>query len=308
MMAGWWPNCCCAACRYAIASCGNIASAPGVTDITDRYDYAADSWTSRTANPVAVGTTGGGAETAGFQGHCIGGFAATDADSKKVNAYNNASDTWSNGPDYPVGIYVNPAVEDNDEIHSMGGQIRATLAYTSRHDSYDYSSWASKTAIPVAKSRATAGSVGAGETYLFGGGDGGGAIANVDNYDSASDTFSSRTSLSTATADASQLTDHDNLIVIIGGASGASFATLLADVVAYSSSGDSFTTMTTMTTARLLASSASICASSGVVFLGRITGTPLVAMNESFDISADIWSSLTSAPSVRRGAFGFDAE
>lgn len=258
-------------------------------------------WTPRAGMPTARGELG---VVTGPDGkvYAIGGLTAT-ASTDVVEAYDAATDSWAPRASLPATRRAHAvALAGNGKIYSIGGGTSGS-AVTSKLFEYDAGtdSWATKADnnIPRAASAASAAN---GKVYAIGG------VtvqtspyvcsAAVEEYDPATDTWSTKTSMPTARCFLGAATALNGKIYAVGGFADSG-PSPLATVEEYDPVADVWTTKTSMPTAR--GRLALVTASNGRLYaIGGGTNSSLpFATVEEYDPTTDTWSSQTALTVAR---------
>jgi hypothetical protein len=244
----------------AVSGAGNIIVAayglsPGTgdTNLTRRYDIAADSWTLASPAPLPVRSEGAYGDT-GHGGHiyAIGG-RPTAVVGRRLERYTVETDTWTTLTPMPTARAAATVAVIGNALYVMGGRAAdapcggPALATVERYD-IDTDTWSAVASLPAPRSDFAAVAVG-GKIYVFGGCDGALRLADADVYDPVTDTWS------TAPADLPagprfvlQAGRIGNLVYVIGGGDAAGLVTGLVEV--YNVVKDSWSTGTPMPTPR----------------------------------------------------------
>lgn len=202
-----------------------------ITDVTEIYDVATDTWSLGAPMPTAV--THMGAVAVNNEVWIVGGFIgnhpgdATD----KVQIYNTASDIWTDGPPLPVEIASGAAVFNNGKIHYFGGLLPDRVTDVGDHfvlDINDTSAgWQSVADLPDPRNHLGGAAID-GKVYAIGGqfghDDGVQDQAFLDVYDPSTNTWSRLADLPNARSHFEPGTIvHNGSIIIVGGRRGSFF-------------------------------------------------------------------------------------
>jgi len=216
----------------------------------EEYDPATDTWTEKAPMPTARLTH----STSVVDGkiYAIGGFirattGGAESRSSAVEAYDPATDTWTEKAPMPTarGFLATSVV--NGKIYAIGGATAAGGTYLSTVEEYDpvTDTWTTKAPMPTRRGIASASAVN-GIIYVIGGGSSGTVFSTVEAYDPATDTWTTKAPLPTRRSTVLAASTVNGIIYVIGGVSGG----VLSTVEAYDPATDTWTTKTPMPRAR----------------------------------------------------------
>lgn len=178
---------------YAIG--GQLRYASGAPlDITEEYDPAADSWTSKAPMP----TPRKALATAVVDGkiYAVGGATSSDL-LAIVEMYDPATDTWSRMADMQTARATLSTSVVDGKIYAIGGPApgRTGVPVVEEYDPTT-DTWASKTEMQTARWGLATSTVD-GTIYAIGGASGSTSFSVVEAYEAATDTWERRRSMDT---------------------------------------------------------------------------------------------------------------
>jgi DNA-binding CsgD family transcriptional regulator len=159
-------------------------TAQGVTGATERYDPAADAWTTLAAKPLAVADVG--AAVLGGLLYVPGGRLGSGAVTDVVEVYDPVDDTWSPRAKMPEALSGYALAAFEGRLYVFGGwngngYVASVYAYDPAEDA-----WTERTRMPTARGFAAA-AVSGGQIYVVGGTDARRATPAVEAYVPARD-------------------------------------------------------------------------------------------------------------------------
>jgi N-acetylneuraminic acid mutarotase len=237
--------------------------------------------------------------------YAIGGDAGSRA--SVVEAYDPATDTWTRKANMPMGRGAGASSVVNGRIYYMGGRLGANGANISSVIEYDpmTDTWATKASMLTARTWLSS-SVVNGKIYVMGGAltyqgtaqDT--ALSTVEEYDPATDTWTSKADMPTPRACVSTSAVNGK-IYAIGGSPGTPWYQGLTTVEEYDPATDTWTRKADMPTGRTYIST---CAVNGKIYaIGgvRSGGADHVSQVEEYDPATDTWTTKADIPTARSG-------
>ncbi len=244
----------------AVSGVGNIivaayglTPATGDTNVTRRYDIAADTWTFGTPAPLPVRSEEAYGDTShGGHIYAIGG-RPTGLVGNRLERYTVETDTWTTLTPMPTRRAAATVAVIGNGLYVMGGRAASApcggpaLTTVERYD-VDSDTWSTAAPLPAPRSDFAAVAVG-GRIYVFGGCNAGLRLADVDVYDPVTDTWSTApTDMPGGPRFVLQAGRIGNLVYVIGGGNAAGAVTGLVEV--YNVVKDSWSVGTPMPTPR----------------------------------------------------------
>ncbi len=238
---------------YAIG--GSTGGFPGqILKSVEAYDPAADTWVKKADMPTARFAL----STSVVDGivYAIGGTSDGDTSFSTLEAYDPAADTWTRKADMPTArMWLSTSVVDGI-IYAIGGAKRVQAgAQLSTVEAYNpvTDTWVKKADMPMARGWLST-SVADGIIYAIGGSEGEPAgdrdLSTVEAYDPATDTWTRKADMPTATGGISTSV-VDRIIYAFGGNIGGEAGFKIATVAAYDPAKDTWTPKADMPTARV---------------------------------------------------------
>jgi N-acetylneuraminic acid mutarotase len=279
------------------------------TDALNVYDPNTDTWTAKAKLPVAVGYTA--AVSLNGKLYVVGGQNSTGI-LNSVYQYDPSTDTWTSLAPMPTKRSALGLVVSNGEIYAMGGFIDTNNTATNIVEVYDpiTNTWSTKTSMPSNKGYIALAESN-GSIYSFGGYDRAISLQHpelnyVEEYDPATDTWTTKNPLAVKQYGMSATTVNDQ-IYVIGGVNTSYF-------YQYDPKSDSWTNLPSMITKHasggLAYTNNSLYAFGGnsgsgytntVEAYGLAVSTPVAPLNLSAtggDSSVDLsWTASTDATS-----------
>jgi RNA polymerase sigma factor (sigma-70 family) len=237
---------------YAIGGAGRAFDP--VPESVEAYEPAADTWVKKANMPTARLAL----STSVVDGiiYAIGGTSDGNTPFSTLEAYDPAADTWTRKADMPTArLWLSTSVVDGI-IYAIGGakrnqegaQLSTVEAYNPVTDT-----WVKKADMPMARGWLST-SVADGIIYAIGGSEGRPAgdrdLSTVEAYDPATDTWTRKADMPTATGGISTSV-VDGIIYAFGGNIGGEAGFKIATVAAYDPAKDTWTPKADMPTARV---------------------------------------------------------
>jgi N-acetylneuraminic acid mutarotase len=224
----------------------------------DAYDSAANSWARVADLPEAM--THMGIAVDGSNIYVAGGYPANSTNTGQVFStanvwkYDTVANTWASMPSLPAARGGGSLVNLNGTLHYFGGS-NASRADSGTHWTFTLgssSSWATDTALPVARNHLGGAALG-GKVYAVGGQQGQDEAAvysaRVDAFDPSTHAWTQVASLPSGRSHIAASTFVlGGRIIVVGGE--LSFGTDTAQVVAYNPGGNAWTQLTALPVAR----------------------------------------------------------
>lgn len=160
---------------YAIA--GN--SDQGVVSTTERYDPAANSWTSLAPKPVPV--TDASAVVIGGKIYVAGGILASGTVTDTCDVYDPRQNRWEARAPLPKALSGYSLVAFEGKLYVFGGWDGQTVQASVYEYDPTLDTWKTKTGMPTARTRAGAAISGT-KIYIIGGSDGNDALSINEEY------------------------------------------------------------------------------------------------------------------------------
>jgi len=266
---------------------GYVTVTTGSTTLTSTKTFIVhDSWSSGAAMPTAAENSATGVLAGKI--YVVGGY--TTAPTADVQIYNPATNTWSTGPSLPTATSAPAAAVVNNVLYVFGGR---TGVFTNAVWAYNPTTktWSGKAAMPTARNGAVA-VVEKGIIYVAGGYNGTDFLATVESYNPATNTWKEEAPM-LGTKDFPAAGLIGTTIVVADGSNVAGSVT--GDTEGYNATTNTWTSLAADSTAREGTCSAVI----GTLLYdagGYINnGGAATAVNESFSLSANKWTSTLAA-------------
>jgi N-acetylneuraminic acid mutarotase len=230
--------------------------------------------------------------------YAVGGY--NNGYLSKLEKYDPASNTWSTLASMPTPRDEFAAAAFGGRVYAVGG-YNNTNGYLNTLEAYNPStnSWTTLMPMPTARfdlAAAAAPCHGASGTclYAIGGNDGSAVLATVEQYNPATNTWSTLMPMPTArTALAAAAGAH---VYAVGGYD--KHATDLGTLEQYDPPTNTWATLMPMPTPRHYLGAAAF--NGNVYALGGVSGT-FLATFERFNVASNTWATLTSMPTAREG-------
>ena len=281
------------------------------------HSSVADSLTGtwRTLAPLPTPRTEVAAAAIGDTIYVVGGFeqpALSNVNdlviTRKVEAYESASDRWTIEAPLPVGLHHAGMAAAGERLYVVGGfkqspgpahtplsvwnPVASLYIYDGRTDR-----WSEGPPMPTARG-ALAVAVHGGFLYAIGGADGGGNSAAVERYDPATNAWTPRTPLPTARDHLAAATVGDK-IYAIGGRLNGDYARNLAVVEVYEPHSDRWTRVADLPKPR---SGITAGVLNGVIYVaGGESPGGTFADNDAYDPAKKQWRTMAPMPTARHG-------
>ncbi len=255
--------------------------------------HSRGSWSSLAPIPTPVE----GASTANVGNLIVVAYGLTPTgDSNQTRIYNIAHDSWSSGslapgPPSSEGI----AVSHGNSVYALGGRSAGNrnVRYTPRTDT-----WTTLAPIPTARQGGLGAAVVGNSIYAIGGRTSsggpcsGGALANVERYNIASNTWRAVASLPSPRSDLGAIA-HGGKIYVFGGC--GSSGTVTNQVNIYNPRTNTWSQGAPMPTARAGFYGIGVKGDRIYVMGGQTGGVggPVSSANEVYNIAHDSWSTAT---------------
>jgi DNA-binding CsgD family transcriptional regulator len=156
----------------AIYAIGGLAE-EGWTGAVERYDVAADTWTTHTPKPVPVANVG--AAAVGGRIYVPGGYDEASAARDILEVYDPVADAWSTAAPLPQPLFAYAIAPYGEGFYLFGGHDGTDYVDTVYHYDAAADAWSLAGSLGVARGFAAAATVEAGgeaAIYLLGGYDG----------------------------------------------------------------------------------------------------------------------------------------
>ncbi len=187
----------------------------------EEYDPATDTWATRTSMPtarsgLAVTTSNGKIYAIGGTG--AGGRVAT------VEEYDPATDTWTTRANMPTArSALGAATASNGKVYAIGGSDGNPVATVEEYDPAT-DTWTTRVSMPTARDALGVAAATNGKIYAVGGTGwpGGGPVCygTVEEYDPATDTWTTRASLPYCREYPGAVGASNGKLYVIGGVTG----------------------------------------------------------------------------------------
>ena len=245
------------------------------------------------------------ARTEGMQAGVIGdkivaAYGYSSGDTNLTRIYDISSNTWSAGAPAPGPVRSEgAAVAHGGNLYAIGG--RPAFLVGSRLERYTVATdtWATLSPMPTARAGLGAAVVGD-AIFAIGGRTGGspctgGALANVERYDIAADTWTAVAPLPMALSDVAAI-DHGGRIFVFGGCTNGGVR--VATVSIYDPTTDSWSSGAPMPRAR--AALYQVGKKGNEVYAMGGTGASFVAppQVDVYNVSSDSWSTLPASANM----------
>lgn len=237
---------------------------------TREYDPGTDTWTTVANMPTGRITLAGAAGPDG-KVYAIGGWGAWGWLTNAMEVYDPATNVWVSRTPMPTARQAHAAATGTDGmIYAMGGTYYEPYIALTAVEAYNPASNSWTTVAPMPTARWLLAAVGAsnGKIYAIGGYDGktpgslgsgrydlAGFLNTVEEYDPATDTWTTKAPMPTRRFGLTAVATPDGKIYAIGGLYGAYYldpSAALATVEVYDTATDTWASETPMTTPRYL--------------------------------------------------------
>jgi subtilisin family serine protease/N-acetylneuraminic acid mutarotase len=250
-------------------------------------------WTTRDSMPTARSGLGVAVASNG-RIYAIGGVGY-DASGAIVEEYDPATDTWTTRTSMPTPrSYLGVATASNGKIYAIGGHDGGALGLTTVEE-YDPATdtWTAKASMSTARFFLGVAVARNGKIYAIGGRGPtvwSGQLATVEEYDPATDTWTTRASMPTPREGLGVAAASNGRIYAIGGGT--------STVQEYNPATDTWTTRASMPTARSHLGVAT--ASNGKIYaIGGYDGNNPTATVQEYNPATDTWTTRPSMPTAR---------
>ena len=258
-------------------------------------------WT--TAAPIPTKREGYGAAEVGGIFYYIAGYIP--GDSTINEAYDPSTDTWTTKASLPDTARAETvAVSDGSYVYLIGGRTVSLVGKDLWRYNPATDSWTSLASMPTARATEHMAAYYNGKIYVVGGrtasAPGSGALATVEIYDIASNTWSAGTAMPAARSDAVAIEDCAKIYVFGGCDTGG----VVKDTTfIYDIAGDSWSTGASMPQPR--ANPAGGKCPDGIHVIGGWVGThALQTSHYVYDPTTDSWSTSIAIPTATAQAQG----
>lgn len=259
--------------------------------------------------PLPIARLGLATAVVDGQIYAIGGYAQADAPGLQVvESYDPAADTWTSRKPMPTGRRWLAAAVVNGAVYAIGGHVGVNTPGLAIVEAYDPATdtWSAKQPMPTARLGLAAAvlndriyAVGGADTGSGQGGSGGSVLGTLEEYDPATDTWTSKQDMPTPRATLAFVALGGKLYAIGGGKNPGTGSPL---VEIYDPATDTWTAGAGMPTARSALCGAVV---GGEIYLvgganGVSTPTPaLYSTNEAYDPVSDSWTTRSPMPTAR---------
>jgi N-acetylneuraminic acid mutarotase len=245
----------------------NPAGNPGnILATVEEYDPATDTWASKKPIPTGRILQGLAAANNGKL-YAIGGAIAVGPLGSlesltvgTVEEYDPETDTWTTKAPMPTARYAPAAVANNGRLYIVGGVVESPSSFeiTAAVEEYDPAtdSWVTKRPLPAPRGNLALAAASNGKVYAIGGivrdtraVSGFSAVPTVEEYDPATDTWTTKTPMPIARSSLGLAAASDGKLYAIGGSKGPR-GDRLTTVEAYDPTTDSWVTVTQLSTPR----------------------------------------------------------
>jgi N-acetylneuraminic acid mutarotase len=253
---------------------------------------------------VAVAAVGG-------KIYVVGGFEGDGSTSDAVEVYDPVTDTWTQAPPLPEPRHHAAAIGLVDRflyvIGGFGTNFSDPKSSVYRFDaSIPGAAWEERAPLATARG-ALAASTSGPLAYAIGGFDGVSSVSSIESYDLVSDVWRSepdmltaRDHLAAAFSTASSGGDASQAAFVFGGRVGSDFGRNLATTEMFFA-GETWSTRSTMPTARSGIAAAQLPSSCGIAVFGGEGPEGTFDTVESYDSCSDEWQTLEPMPTARHG-------
>ncbi len=214
-------------------------------------------------------------------------------------------DSWATKANMPTArLGLGVATASNGKIYAIGGYDNSNNHFLATVEEYDPATniWKPKANMPTARYSLGVTTTSNGKIYAIGGnntGDKYGHLATVQEYDPATDIWTTKASMPTLRSELGVTTTSNGKIYAIGGNNGNSLAT----VEEYNPITDTWTAKANMPTAR--SGLAVITASNGRIYAiggyNNNISNSILSTVEEYDPGTDTWTTKANMPTARWG-------
>jgi len=292
----------------ALAACGDSAATPDAPITTGDHPIGGGGWTTGTA--VANGSI---QETAAVaiagKIYLIGGFDDDEGVTSRVQIYDTATSTWSDGPALPIALHHATAATDGTTIVVAGfltGNNFATNGGVYSLAPATETQWQTRAAMPAGRERGAAvADVIAGKLYVVGGWRNLQASNLVDVYDIAANTWLAPLANLPAARDHACGGTISGELVVAGGRT-IQTDSIRPEVWSYNPGTNTWTPRAAMPTARGGMGCGVI---DDVLYTAGGEGNPNVpsgvfASVEAYSLATNTWTVLDPMPNPKHGVGG----
>jgi N-acetylneuraminic acid mutarotase len=264
----------------------------GNLSTNEAYDPVSDSWIAKASMPTARQSPA--AAVVNNIIYVIGGAISTEITTNE--AYDPVANSWTTKASMPTARNDFSAAAVNNIIYAIGGYTDVTHWYLNTNEAYNpvTNSWVTKAPMPV-QSLWMATQVVNNIIYVIGGGNN--PVYNTNYaYNPATDSWSSKAPLPTPRSLAASAVVN-NIIYVIGGFAWSGMNEIFVTAnEAYNPATDTWTTKTSMTSARINCTASPV--NNIIYVIGGFNGS-ILSINEAYDPVANSWSTKTSMPTAR---------
>jgi N-acetylneuraminic acid mutarotase len=209
------------------------------------------------------------------------------------------SNTWSGGAPMPTARFGPAFGVISGKVYVVSGATSNAIVNNNEVYNPTTNTWATRAPIPTARF-ASAAAVVNGILYVIGGCDDGcaqgiGAVSVVEAYNPATNTWSTKASLPTAT-DSMYAVAKKGIIYVVGGY--VPGVGRVPTVFSYNPATDTWTQLASMKVGK---STPAIGVLGGIISAGGLGNGGLVNDNERYGISSKTWKTLAPVPTARTG-------
>jgi N-acetylneuraminic acid mutarotase len=215
---------------------------PDTLATVEEYDPATDTWTTRASMPAARNGMGVAAASNG-KIYAIGGWDGSSF-VNTVQEYDPATDTWTTRASMPTArAQLGVVAASNGKIYAIGGRDGWSGIFVALDTVQEYDpatdTWATRASISLPRYGLGVAATSNGKVYAIGGGDyvwfGGyefhAEFAQVEEYDPATDTWTTRSDMPTGRNGLGAAAANNGKIYAIGGSEQTETSTRFYDIV-----------------------------------------------------------------------------
>ena len=271
------------------ASDGFVTVTTGTSTLTSTVKFTVhDSWGAGAVMPTGVQWPM--SATIGSKIYVVGGYTATAAIANN-QIYNPTTNTWSTGTAFPTPMAQGATAVVNNVLYVFGGSSNGGSTVTNAVWAYNptTNAWTAKSAMPTARCSMTA-VVEKGIAYVIGGYNGS-RLNTVEAYNPTTDSWTTEATLLTGKSEISAGLIGTTIVAADGFASGG----VTGDTEAYNATTNVWSTLSADPTFRNGACAGAI---GGSLYAsdGNDNSNNAIVKNESFTLSSNKWTTLTSMP------------